>query len=124
MRQKDGRARHDRGQHREARGHYPDCSSSSVDIRKTIYDRQDSVRSSIYLEDLQTLVDQQKELEVQKSKLHEAEAALAAITDTRAQTEAEYRRTLYGELAEAEQQGGGPCAAISIKATSRPACRS
>jgi hemolysin D len=53
------------------------------------------------------LINQQKELEVQKSKLHEAEAALAAITQTHTQTEAEYRRTLYGELVDAERKAAG-----------------
>ena len=53
------------------------------------------------------LVEQQKELGVQKSHLQEAEAAVAAIRETRNQAEAEYRRTLSDELAKAEQKASG-----------------
>ena len=60
-----------------------------------------------YLEMLQLLVEQQEELSVQKSHLHEAEAAIAAIRETRAQAEAEYRHTLSDDLAEAEQKATG-----------------
>ena len=49
-----------------------------------------------YFETLQLLVEQQEELSVQKSRLREAEAAVAAIRETRAQAVAEYRRTLFG----------------------------
>ena len=44
---------------------------------------------------------------MQKSKLPEADAAVAAIKETRAQTEAEYRRTLFDELAKAEPKAAG-----------------
>jgi hemolysin D len=74
--------------------------------KKDLYDHQTGSKI-VYLEDLATLINQQNELEVQKSKLREAEAALAAITQTHAQTEAEYRRTLYGELVEAERKAAG-----------------
>jgi hypothetical protein len=47
----------------------------------------------IYLENLTQLVEQQKELGVQQSHMHEAEAALAAIIETREQAVKEYRRT-------------------------------
>jgi hemolysin D len=81
-------------------------AQQKADIRKALYEHQTGSKV-VYLEDLATLVNQQKELEVQKSKLHEAEAALAAITQTYAQTEAEYRRTLYSELVEAERKAAG-----------------
>src|SRR5262249_8426640 len=42
-----------------------------------------------------------------QSRRAEAEAALAALVETRAQTEAEYHRTLLGELAEAERKSAG-----------------
>ena len=58
----------------------------------------------------QTLVNQQNELKVQKSKLHEAEAALAAITHTHAQTEAEYPAHALWRTGGGRAQGGGPCA--------------
>jgi hemolysin D len=44
---------------------------------------------------------------VQKSHLKEAQAAIAAIVETRAQTVGEYRRTLFSELAEAERKAAG-----------------
>ena len=44
---------------------------------------------------------------MQKSRLQEAEAAVAAIRETRAQAEAEYRRTLSDDLAEAERKASG-----------------
>jgi hemolysin D len=53
------------------------------------------------------LVEQQKELTVQKSRLREAEAAVAAIRETRRQAEAEYRHTLSDELAKTEQKASG-----------------
>ncbi len=60
-----------------------------------------------YLETLQLLVEQQKELGVQKSHLQEAEAAIATLRETRRQAEAEYRRTLSDELAKSEQKAIG-----------------
>src|SRR4029077_3205895 len=56
---------------------------------------------------LQLLVDQQGELSVQQSHLHEAEAAVAAIHEARRQAVAEYRHTLSDELAKAEQKANG-----------------
>jgi hemolysin D len=60
-----------------------------------------------YFEVLQQLTESQQERLVQQSHRHEAEAAVAAITDTRGQTVAEFRRTLFGELAEAERKAAG-----------------
>ena len=77
-----------------------------VDIRKTLYDHETGSRWN-YLEILQSLTDGEKELEVQKSKQQEAEAALAAIIETRAQIAAEYRRTWSAELVEAERKANG-----------------
>ena len=56
---------------------------------------------------IQLLVEQQEELNVQKSHLHETEAAIAAIRETRGQAAAEYRHTLSDELAKAEQKASG-----------------
>jgi hemolysin D len=39
--------------------------------------------------------------------MQEADAAIAAITESRAQADAEFHRTLFGELAEAERKAGG-----------------
>jgi hypothetical protein len=59
-----------------------------------------------------------QELVVQKSKTGEADAAVAAIVQARAQTDAEYRRTLFGELAEAQRKAAGLREDL-IKATRR-----
>jgi hemolysin D len=77
-----------------------------VDIRKTLMDKELGSKLS-YFETLQLLVEQQEELSVQKSHLRAAEAAVAAIRETRGQTLAEYRRTLSDELAKAEQKANG-----------------
>jgi multidrug resistance efflux pump len=77
-----------------------------VDIRKTLFDHSTGSKAN-HLEILQALVDQQQDLIIQKSRAREADAALAAITETRAQAAAEYRRTLSGELVEAERKAAG-----------------
>ena len=81
-----------------------------VNIRKSLNEYGSRLQ---YFEVLQQLVESQHEELVQESRSHEAEAALAAITDTRAQTEAEYRRTLFGELTEAERKAAGSAADLS-----------
>ena len=77
-----------------------------VDIRKTLVDKELGSKLT-YFEILQQLVEQQEDLGVHKSHLREAEAAAAAIRETRGQAEAEYRRTLSEELAKAEQKANG-----------------
>jgi hemolysin D len=77
-----------------------------VDIRKTLMDKELGSKLT-YFEILQLLVEQQEDLAVQKSHLQEAEAAAAAIRETRGQAEAEYRHTLSDELAKAEQKANG-----------------
>jgi hemolysin D len=77
-----------------------------VDIRKGLADKE-LVSKITYLETLHQLVDQQQERNVQQSRYHEAEAALAAIIETGAQAEAEYRRTLSSDLVEAERKVAG-----------------
>src|SRR5712671_414228 len=77
-----------------------------VDIRKTLMERELSSKIT-YFEILQLLVEQQEELRVQNSHLHEAEAAVAAIRETRGQAVAEYRRSLSDELTKAEQKVSG-----------------
>jgi len=44
---------------------------------------------------------------VQRSRYRETEAAVATITETRAQAVAEFRRTINDELVKAEQKAGG-----------------
>jgi hemolysin D len=60
-----------------------------------------------YLTELQDLVGQQQDLLVQQSRYREADAAVAALTETRAKAQSEYRRTLFDDLAKAEQKAGG-----------------
>src|SRR6478672_245270 len=79
---------------------------SRVDIRKTLVEKELGSKLS-YFEVIQLLVEQQEELNVQKSHLHETEAAIAAIRETRGQAAAEYRHTLSDELAKAEQKASG-----------------
>ena len=74
-----------------------------VDIRKTLFEHETGSRL-VYLQTLQTLVEQQHELVVEKSRLQQAEAALAAITETRTQTVAEFRRARLDELTKTEQK--------------------
>jgi hemolysin D len=77
-----------------------------VDIRKSLTDRELGSKLT-YFEVLQLLVEQQEELGVQKSHQQEAEAAVAAIRETRNQAEAEYRHALSDDLAKAEQKASG-----------------
>jgi hemolysin D len=88
-----------------------------VDIRETLYSHETGSKAN-YLEILQAYVESQHELEVQKSRLQEAEAAIAAITEARAQTAAEFRRTLFAELVEAQRKASGLSEDL-VKATQR-----
>ncbi len=88
-----------------------------VEIRETLYSHSTGSKAN-YLEIQQAFVEAQQDLLVQKSKSHEAEAALAAIIQTRAQTAAEYRRTRFGELVEAQRKAAGFREDL-IKATQR-----
>jgi hemolysin D len=88
-----------------------------VDMRKTLFDKQLGSKLN-YLTEYQELVSQQQDLLIQRSKLKEAEAAFAALKETRDRTAAEFRRTLYDELAKAEQKSAG-VAQDEIKANRR-----
>src|SRR6266853_2236431 len=79
---------------------------SRVDIRKTLVEKELGSKLA-YFEVMQLLVEQQQELNVQKSHLKETEAAIAAIRETRGQAAAEYRHTLSNELAKAGQKANG-----------------
>jgi hemolysin D len=77
-----------------------------LSIRKYLYET--ALGSKIvYLADMQELVGQQNDLLVQKSKLREAEAAVAVLSETKTRSAAEFRHKLFGDLAEAEQKAGG-----------------
>jgi hemolysin D len=81
-----------------------------VNIRRTLNEYGNKLQ---YFEVLQQLTESQQERLVQKSHLKEARAAVAAIIETRGQTKAEYRRTLFGELTEAERKAAGLAADLS-----------
>src|SRR3974390_1331512 len=77
-----------------------------VDVRKYLYDKQLGSKL-VYLTDYQELVGQQQDLLVQQSRGQELDAAIATLVETLAKTTAEYRRTLFDELAKAEQKAAG-----------------
>jgi len=75
-----------------------------------------SKMSALELE--QNLTEYEHELLVQRNRLAEAQASLAAIEENRAQTAAEYRRTALSDLANAEQKIGSLTQEI-VKATKK-----
>jgi hemolysin D len=77
-----------------------------VDVRKVLYDKELGSKLT-YLTELGDLVGQQQDLLVQQSRYREADAAVAALVETRAKIQSEYRRSLFDELAKAEQKAGG-----------------
>ena len=81
-----------------------------VNIRKLLNEYSSRLQ---YFEVLQQLTESQQERLVQTSHLKEARAAIAAIIETRGQTKAEFRRTLFGELTEAERKATGLAADLS-----------
>ena len=93
-----------------------------VDIRKTLTDEKLGSKLT-YLETLQQLTENQKDIVVQKSRLAEANAAVAAITAARAQAAAEFHRNWFGDLAEAERKAAG-LAAISKERKNEPSVSS
>jgi hemolysin D len=77
-----------------------------VDIRKLSAEQEYTSRFQ-YLEMMQLLVEQQQELIVQRSRLRETQASIGALSESRAQAIAEFHRTLFGQLAEAERKADG-----------------
>jgi hemolysin D len=77
-----------------------------VDVRKGLYDKELGSKLT-YLQELGDLIGQRQDLLVQQSRYREADAAVAALAETRAKAEAEYRHTLFDDLAKAEQKAGG-----------------
>jgi hemolysin D len=77
-----------------------------VDVRKVLYDKELGSKLT-YLTELGDLVGQPQDLLVQQSRYREADAAVAALAETRAKIQSEYRRSLFDELAKAEQKAGG-----------------
>jgi hemolysin D len=77
-----------------------------VDMRKTLFQHETGSKLA-YLQTLQQLVEAEQGLVVQKSRYHEADAALSVIAETRAQASAEYRRKLLDDLTKAEAKAAG-----------------
>ena len=75
-------------------------------MRKTLYDHQTGSKLA-YLENLQELRSNQKDLEVQTSRLAEAEAAVVASTAKLEETRAEFHRQVLNDLAEATRKANG-----------------
>jgi hemolysin D len=77
-----------------------------VEVRKYLFDK--SLGSKLfYLTELQDLVGQQQDLRVQKSRVRELEAAMAALRETKAKIASEYRRVLFDELTKSKQKVAG-----------------
>jgi hemolysin D len=77
-----------------------------VKMDKNLYDK--GLASKItYLTDLQDLISQQHDLPVLESRVSEIKAAVSVLKETRERTEAEYRRSLFDDLAKAEQKQAG-----------------
>ncbi|HEY4166469.1 MAG TPA: HlyD family type I secretion periplasmic adaptor subunit [Reyranella sp.] len=72
-----------------------------AEMRRTLYNRQIGSKLT-YLGEQQQLIESERELTVQKSRLIEAEAALQETTEQRHQAEAENRRLRLAELAQAQ----------------------
>ena len=77
-----------------------------VEVRKYLMNKELGSKLS-YLSDYQDLIGMQQEVLVQKSHYQEADAAVAALTESRTQTAAEYRRTWFDDLNKAEQKAAG-----------------
>ena len=77
-----------------------------VDIRRIMFSKELGSKL-IYLQELQDLVGQQKEVLVQESRLSEGDSAIAALQETRSKTVAEYEHGLLDDLAKAEQKAAG-----------------
>ena len=78
-----------------------------VDIRKTLMDPGLRLEAHLLRGSPAVSRAAEEELSVQKSHLREADAAVAAIAETRGQAAAEFRRTLSDELVKAEQKANG-----------------
>jgi hemolysin D len=74
-----------------------------VDIRKKLVDQALSSKVD-YLSEYQELVGLQQDLNLQKSRLREADAAIMLLKETKERTAAEYRRATYDALAKADQR--------------------
>jgi hemolysin D len=77
-----------------------------VEIREQLYQKELGSKL-LYLTELQELVGQRQEILVQQSRFGEADGAIGVLMETRNKAIAEYERTLFEELAKAEQKAAG-----------------
>jgi len=77
-----------------------------VEIRRDLFNKELGSKL-VYLTELQDLIGQKREIAVQESRYSEADAAIAALVETRSKTVAEYERGQFDELAKAEQKAAG-----------------
>jgi hemolysin D len=77
-----------------------------LDMKKTLNDHGTGSKAE-YLQMLQVFVEEERELAVQRSRDRQAEAAVAALVETRAQAAAEFRRAARDELDKAEARVAG-----------------
>jgi hemolysin D len=75
-------------------------------MRKTLFDHQTGSKIA-YLENQQELLSSQKDLEMQTSRLREAEAAVVAAKAKLEEARAEFRRGFLNDLAEAVRKANG-----------------
>lgn len=77
-----------------------------VEIREQLYQKELGSKVT-YLAELQDLVGQRQDILVQEKRGSETNAAVAALTETRAKTVAEYERSLFDDLSKARQKAAG-----------------
>ncbi|NEV00175.1 HlyD family type I secretion periplasmic adaptor subunit [Bradyrhizobium uaiense] len=88
-----------------------------VDIRKGLVEKA-LASKVVYLSEYQELVAMQQDLVLQKSRLREADAAIALLKETKEKAAAEYRRATYDALAKAEQKAASAAQEV-VKADRR-----
>jgi hemolysin D len=77
-----------------------------TEMRKTLFDHQTGTKLA-YLENLQELLSNQKDLELQTSRLEEADAAVVASKAKLEETRADFHRGILSDLAEATRKANG-----------------
>lgn len=77
-----------------------------VEIREQLFQKELGSKVT-YLAELQDLVGQRQDILVQEKRGSETKAAVAALTETRTKTIAEYERTLFDDLSKAQQKAAG-----------------
>ena len=77
-----------------------------VDVRKILFDKALGSKLT-YLTEYQELVGMKQDISVNQSRLHESDAAVGTLRETRQRTESEFRRTMFTELTKAQQLAAG-----------------